>query len=364
MNILYLTTHLNIGGISSYLLTLVKGMRREGENIYLASSGGELLEEFKEAGANFVSIPIKTKKEVHPKILISMLKLRRLIRERNIDIIHAHTRVTQVLACLLQKNTGIPFVSTCHGFFKPRLSRRVFPCWGDKVIAISEPVKDHLVGDLRIRQDCIRVVHNGIDVGRFKESKAKDNSKAKASLGLEDVPVVGIIARLSDVKGHPFLIRAMKTVSEKIPAAQLLIVGSGKMLNELQDLVASLQMEDKIKFVPSVAQTPQALAAMDLFVMPSLAEGLGLGLMEAMAAGLCVVGSSVGGIKDLIKDGQTGVLVKPKDTGGLSKAIIELLEDKEKRVVLGRRAYEFIAENFSQEKMVGLTRKVYQECVR
>ena len=363
MNILYLTTHLNIGGISSYLLTLTAGMKQAGDNVYLASSGGQLSESFSQAGVNLIPIPIKTKKEVHPKLLISMFKLSKLIREKDIDIIHAHTRVTQVLGCLLQKNIGIPIVSTCHGFFKPRLTRRLFPCWGDKVIAISQPVKDHLIRDFAVSREQIRVVHNGIDVERFKERASLDKRKSKISLGLEDGPVVGIIARLSDVKGHSFLIRAMKGVCEKLSHAQLLIVGDGKMFDQLQDLVGSLQIEDKVKFVPSVASTPEALAAMDLFVMPSLAEGLGLGLMEAMAAGLCVVGSSVGGIKDLIRDGQTGVLVPPRDTAELSRVILELLQDKENRDHLGRGAASFIAENFSGEKMVQLTKEVYTECV-
>ena len=364
MNILLLTTHLNIGGISSYLLTLTAGMKQDGDNIYLASSGGELVGRFSLAGVNCIPIPIKTKKEVHPKILVSMFKLRRLIREKSIDIIHAQTRVTQVLGFLLQKNTGVPFISTCHGFFKPRFSRKAFPCWGDKVIAISQPVKDHLIRDFTVSQERIRVVHNGIDVERFKQAASLDKVKARISLGLKDGPVVGIIARLSDVKGHTFLIRAMKGLSEKLPKAQLLIVGGGKMFDQLQDLVGSLQIEDKVKFIPSVASTPEALAAMDLFVMPSLAEGLGLGLMEAMAAGLCVVGSSVGGIKDLIKDGQTGVLVPPKDTAELSRVILELLQDKQNRDHLGRSAQSFIAENFSKEKMVAKTKEVYTECAR
>jgi len=363
MNILYLTTHLNIGGISSYLLTLTAGMKQDGDNVYLASSGGELTESFSQIGVNFVPIPIKTKKEVHPKVLVSMFKLAQLIREKNIDIIHAQTRVTQVLGRLLQINTGTPFISTCHGFFKHRFSRRLFPCWGDKVIAISQPVKEHLIKDFAVSREQIRVVHNGIDVKRFKESSSLDKLKSKIALGLEDGPVVGIIARLSDVKGHSFLIRAMKGVSEKLPKAQLLIVGCGKMFDQLQDLVGSLQIKDKVKFVPSVASTPEALAAMDLFVMPSLAEGLGLGLMEAMAAGLCVVGTSVGGIKDLIRDGQTGVLVPPKDTAQLERVMLELLQDKQNRDRLGRAAASFIAECFSCEKMVQLTKEVYTECV-
>jgi len=361
MKVLLITTHLNIGGISSYLLSLSKGLKAKGHEVYLASSGGEMVEQFKKEGISYIPIPIKTKAEISPKILLSLFQLTKIVREEEIDVIHANTRVTQVLACLLSKSMHKPFVSTCHGFFKKRLFRRLFPCWGKKVIAISESVRDHLIQDFHREEKNIKVIHNGIDIEKFKpQSHKATKSQMKEKLGLKDAPVVGIVARLSDVKGHIYLIEAMKTVLEKVPTAQLLIVGSGKMQNELLNLTASFKIEKSVKFIPSVSDTKEVLSAMDIFVMPSLNEGLGLGLMEAMASGLAVVGSYVGGIKTLIQDGHTGILVRPKQVKELSDAIILLLLDEEKRRCLGNNAQIFIGSNFSIEKMAEETAWVYE----
>lgn len=364
MKILYLTTHLNVGGITSYLLSLAKGMKKRGHSVYIAAAGGELAHSFTKEGIPYISLPIKTKLEVHPKILISLFKLLRYIKEQDVEIIHSNTRVTQVLGCLIQRFCGRPHISTCHGFFKPKFSRKIFPCWGDKVIAISQEVKEHLHKDLGVSEEKIRVVYNGIDLEKFQIPNPKSQLEIKKKFGLGEGPVIGIIARLSDVKGHAYLIQGMPVVLGKVPQAQLLIIGEGREEPKLKDLSAKLGIEKNVFFLPSAYNTAEALEAMDLFVMPSLKEGLGLGLMEAMASGLAVIGSEVGGIKSLIKDGYNGLLVEPKDSSVLSSAILKLLKDQSLRVFLGNNARNFIHQNFSQDKMVLETERAYRECVK
>ena len=122
-------------------------------------------------------------------------------------------------------------------------------------------------------------------------------------------------------------------------------------------------IEESVFFMPEVSDTKDILSVMDLFVLPSLKEGLGLALMEAMASGLAVVGSNIGGIKSLIKDGDNGLLVEPADIKGLSAAITELLRNPDKAESLGRKAKIFINENFSEEKMVLETERVYAQCL-
>lgn len=370
MNILYLTNHLNIGGITSYVLTLAQAFKKRGHKVYIASSGGKLLSKFIAEGIVYLPIPIKTKSEVSYKILISKYKLLKIIREKNIDILHANTRVTQVLSFFLQRSLSKPYVSTCHGFFKKRLFRKMFPCWGNKVIAISESVKEHLRKDFKVKEEDIRIIHNGIDVERFREQKntclpagRENREQRKRDLGLREGPVVGIVARLSEEKGHLYLIEAMKSVLSRIPEAQLLIVGNGRMKKELLELTKNLGMEKNIFFLTEVDDTKQVLAVMDLFVLPSFKEGLGLALMEAMASGLGVIGSDVGGIRSLIQDGYNGLLVRPADIQGLSYAILELLQNPDKARSLGNNARIFIEKNFSQEKMALETERVYLECL-
>lgn len=364
MNILYLTTHLNIGGISSYIFTLAKGLEQKGHNVYIASSGGELVGRFTQAGMPHFEIPIKTKSEANIfKLLPGFLKLKAYVSRNNIDIIHANTRVTQVLAYFLSRAAHKPYITTCHGFFKKRFSRRIFPGWGNRTIAISDQVKEHLINDFGVKREKIALIHNGIDVGKFGVRSPESGVQVKQRIGLGSGPVVGIIARLSDVKGHVYLIEAMSLVLGKVPDAQLLIAGEGRMKADLEEQVRRLQIEKNVFFVPNVYDTAELLPAMDLFVLPSLKEGLGLSLMEAMAAGLAVIGSDTGGIKNLIRDEVNGLLVKPADIKGLSEAMLELLLDSEKRRIFGENARKFIAENFSQEKMALQTEEVYRQCL-
>ncbi|MDD5568665.1 MAG: glycosyltransferase, partial [Candidatus Omnitrophica bacterium] len=168
MNILFITNHLNTGGITSYLFTLAGGLKKKGHNVFVASSGGELTDKFKESGLEIIPIPIMTKKEINPKIILSAFKLSGVIKKNKIDIIHSHSRTTQVLGCLLACVSGVKHIFTCHGFFKRRLLRRLFPCWGDKVIAISHQVKEHLVVDFKLAENKITVINNGIDMVRFR----------------------------------------------------------------------------------------------------------------------------------------------------------------------------------------------------
>jgi glycosyltransferase involved in cell wall biosynthesis len=364
MNILFITNHLNVGGITSYTLSLARGLKNKGHKVYVASSGGDSLTRFTEQGIVYIPIPIRTKSEINLfKIGLSFLKLLGQIREKDIQVIHSNSRVTQVLGSILARFSRRSHITTWHGFFRKRFGRQLFPFWPDRIIAISESVRDHLMTEFCAPQEAVRLVYNGIDLERLKLSSFKNREEAKKDFGLGAGPVVGIVARLSDVKGHLFLIQAMKSVLDKIPDAQLFIVGEGKMKKRLVNLSEELKIEKSVFFIPKAYNIAEVFYITDVFVMPSLKEGLGLGLMEAMAWGRPVIGSDVGGIKNLIRNGDNGLLVRPTDVRGLSAAIIELLEDPVKASTLGNNARVFITENFSLEKMVCQTEGVYQECL-
>lgn len=361
MNILFIANHLNVGGVTSYLYTLAGGLKEKGHNVYLASSGGAFAEKFIALGVKHIRVPLMTKNEISPKIIFSFFKLRKEVKKLKIELVHSNSRTTQVLGNLLSRALNIPHVFTCHGFFKPKLSRLLFPYWGQAVIAISSEVKEHLIADLKLDAKNISVINNGIDTDNFGDFSARDD--LRKNLGINDAPVAGIIARLSDVKGHIYLIRAMQKVIEIFPTAKLLIIGEGKMKNALIREVDVLGIKENVLFIPEAGNTRDVLAAMDIFVMPSLQEGLGLALMEAMAQGLAVVGSAVGGIKTLIQDRINGLLVAPADVEGLAEAIIELLKDYKLRQDLGIEARKFITDNFSREQMVDYTEMVYKRCL-
>lgn len=373
MNILYVTNHLNIGGITRYVLTLAKGMKQRGHSVFIASSQGALLPNFIAEGVTCIPIPIKTKQEISFKVLRSFFALRAAVKKNKIDIVHSHSRTTQVLGCMVAYATGAHHISTCHGFFKKRFSRKAFPCWGEKTIAISESVGDHLVNDFGVREEDIVVVHSGVEVDRPQAATPLSNitnhgrdklqAEAKKRFGLKEGPVVGVVARLSQEKGHSYLIEAMRMVVDVFPEAQLLIVGDGRLKEALVNLVQQLGLKRNVFFAHSVSNTQDAFCAMDIFVLPSLKEGLGLALMEAMGFGLCVAGSRVGGITSLIKDGDNGMLFEPADARQLAGIIKNLLSDKQKRDSLAKKAKECIVRNFSVKEMLQKTEEVYARCV-
>lgn len=362
MNILYLTNHLNTGGISSYLLTLASGMRRKGHNVYLGSSGGDMSPLFEREGVNCLRFPLSTKQEVSPAVLFSSLKAARIVGRHKIDIVHSQTRTTQVAGTLAGAMTGAAHVTTTHGFFKPKLSRRLFPCWGCRTIAVSDEVKEHLVKDFKVSGERIRVINNGIDIDRFSRCDRSRRGEFKAKFGLGTGPVVGIIARLSDVKGHRYLIEALPKIIAIVPAASLLIVGEGDIRKTLESRARVLGVSDYTIFIPSVADICEVLAVMDVFVLPSLQEGLGLALIEAMAAGIAVVGSDIGGIRSLIRHGYNGLLIKTRDPAGIFSAVIRLLCNPDERESLGRQAQEDARVRFPREKMIDQTQEVYEQC--
>jgi glycosyltransferase involved in cell wall biosynthesis len=363
MNILILANHFNAGGISSYILNLAGGLVSRGHKVYVGSGGGGWLSRLKRYNLEHIYLPLRTKSIISPKLFFAYVVLGRILKEKKIDIIHSQTRVSSVLALWVSKKTSIPFVYTAHGFLNPRWGRRTFPCFGKLVIAISQPVREHLLRNFGLSEERIRLVHNGIDITRPQASGLRPQ-ELKKEYGLKDGPVAGIIARLSEVKGHKYLLMAMKKVIAEIPDAQLLIVGEGSIKKDLQGLVQELGIIRNVYFIPAVSDTVEPLSVMDVFVMPSLEEGLGLSIMEAMLAGVPVAATDAGGITTLVKDNQTGILVKPADAYNLALAIIELLKNKEKARRLSGSARDLIVREFSLEKMAEETEKVYRECLK
>ncbi len=361
MNILFLTTHANTGGITSYLLTLGQGLVKQGHKVLVASSGGNCVPRLEEAGIRHVRINIRTKSEAHPKLLLACVRLNRLVYEEHIDIIHAQTRVTQVLGCWLGLCTGIKMVTTCHGFFRPRWFRKTFPCWGDAVIAISKPVALHLNGDFGIDQNKIHLIANGIDLSRFVVTTQSKRRDMRIKWNIDGGVVIGTIARLSDVKGISVLIKAMPLVLKEMPSATLMIVGQGPEEANLRQLTQDLSLKAQVRFENTVDQTQDLLPVFDVFVMPSLMEGLGLSVMEAQACGIPVVASRVGGLVDLIKDRESGHLVAPNDPAALAQRLIEVFCNPDDSQMMARQARSNIEQYFSAESMVNQTLKIYEQ---
>lgn len=360
MKVLHVSTHLNIGGIGNYILSLSGALKKKGIIALVASSGGDLEEEFKSEDVAHKYLDIKTKFEFGPKVLRAVFNLCRIIKDEGVDIVHAHTRVSQVAALLACRITGIPYVTTCHGFFKKRL-RGVFDTWGQKVIAISDAVKNHLEMDLGVAPGRIELVYSGVDIDKFsKDYPADEVSRTKKSLGLRGSFVVGTISRLSPVKGQRFLIEAAPSVISKKPGVEFIIVGSGPEEARLKDMVKSLRLEDAVHFLSSSPRTSKFLSVMDVFILPSVKEGLGMALLEALASGKACVASDVGGVADIIKDGTSGLLVNVGDVDEIAVAILRLLNDSALRNRLGENGRILVKDKFSLNSMADKISDLYK----
>jgi glycosyltransferase involved in cell wall biosynthesis len=366
VRVLHVNTHMNIGGIGQYIVSLAKALKQKKVECFIASSGGELLSELVRLDIRHMRLDINTKFEFGPKVFRSASMLERIIKDNRIDLIHAHTRVSQVASYLASRRAGIPYVATCHGYFNAKLSRRLFDTWGEKVIAISEAVRAHLEKDFKVDPRRIEVIYNGIDIGRFSNTYSSDQiARAKRSLGIHRGEVIGTMGRLSSIKGQKFLIEAMKDVVSKSKDTRCLIIGGGREEAALKDLARSLGLEDRVIFTGAAyMDIPLYLSCMDIFVLPSIEEGLGLALLEAMSLGRPCVASATGGIKDIVNDGVNGILTPVGDSGSIAKAVLRILDDRDLAKNMSNNARDFVKGRFSIEAMADNMIDLYERVIR
>ena len=363
MRVLHLTTHLNIGGITTYIYRLIKPFRELDIETFVLSSGGEYERDFQGRGAQVFTLPIRTKKEVSPKVYLNLSKLKKIVKDNHIDLIHAHTRVTQVMARWIQKKTSVPVVTTCHGYYKRRLGRRLMPAWGDATIAISEGVGEQLKKVFKVSEDQIHIVHNGVDLEELDEDFAKQNGvEAKQSYGFSaSDPVLGIISRIVEDKGHEYLIRAGKQMLQDFPNLRILIVGDGRHRPNLEKLAQELKISENVHFTGNVKNVTKPLAAMDVFSLPATwREGFGLSIVEAMACRKPVVVSNIWALNTLIQNGVTGYLIEPKQAEPLAAALTKLLNSRAEREKITTQARDMVEKLFTIDRMALDIRKVYR----
>lgn len=362
MRVLFLTTHLNYGGVASYILNLTKGLNLKGIKVFVASGGGMLERKLASFGIKHVRLPILTKSELNPKLFIAISKLINFINKENMQILHANTRVSQVVGWISKKFTDIHMITTAHGFYVPRLGRRMLPCWGEKIIAVSKAVKVHLIEDFNLNDYGIKVIRNGIDTARFHPSvKSIYSSQIRSRFGIKTGPVVGTISRLSDIKGLSILLLAVKKLKTFYQDITCLLVGAGREYYKIKNLLKKLNIEENVKLIPPLWEIEEMLSVMDVFICPSLQEGLGLSLIEAMGCQVPVIATKVGGIVEVVRDRYNGILISGGDIDGLVENVRILLEDKNLSKKISNQARVSVCNKFNIDKMVDSTIKVYSE---
>ncbi len=365
--ILELTTHLNVGGISTYIFESAAELQKNGFEICVLSAGGELEGLFAEHGIRTVSFPFRTKSILSPRLWSCFPKILKFVREEKFDCIHAHTRVTQVLAHFLSFLSGVPYVSTSHGFYRRRFGRKIFPSWGRRVIAISSLVAEELEKTHEVAHSKIRVIFNGLNVaGRRKKILEQNPSEIRRKLGIpENSFVIGSISRLVEDKGHRYLVEAVGKLKKKFPQVFLLIVGEGREKAALERLAKKAGLEKQSLFIASAVDISEFLSVMDVFVHPAtFREGFGLAMLEAMIAKVPVIATNIWSINTILRDRINGFLVEPKNASAIEEALRFVIQTPEMAGEVAQNAYELAAQNYSVERMAREMGTVYKEVIR
>ena len=298
--------------------------------------------------------------------LFLILQLVRLIRREEIDLIHTHLFTSNLWGRIAAWIAGVPAVSTEHGMdvWRPALYLKldsILTPVSRRMIFVSEGVRKFYSEKNPSLNGRGRVVYNGINIGLFADH-ATTPKKAKHALGLPaDAKVVGIVGRLVPEKAHEDFIDAIRILSQEDPSIIGLVIGEGECEKALHKKVYDLGIEKNIHFAGYRNNLQDLYPAMDVFVMSSLREGLPLTMLEAMAAGVPVVATEVGGIPECIRDKQSGLLIPPRNPRALAEAIRKILNDDGLRQTLIAGAKADVTARFSIERMVKDHEAVYQD---
>jgi len=327
--ILYVITSLGIGGAENLLLSYLKNLDRKKYNFFvccLRDKPDDLISEISEY-AQIINMKMKSK--FNPFVVF---RLSRVIKEIEPQIIHTHLfqpRIYATFAHLLHRRSVL--ITHKHSIVNPRkhhiflLLELAAISFNKKVVAISDSVKESLCKYEFIPNSKIFVLANSIDFLKFNEG-----FKNKRYL-IEKSIVIGTVGRVERVKGINYLLLAMKILLGQYPNAKLEVIGEGSQLDELKLLAEKIGISNSVIFFGKLANPIPNYRKMDVFVLPSLLEGFGLVLLEAMAAGIPVVATNVHGIKEVIVDGKCGILVPPKNPEAIAKAITRIIENHQLR---------------------------------
>jgi glycosyltransferase involved in cell wall biosynthesis len=307
-----------------------------------------------------------------PLFIVALLRIRRelanLVRTYQVDV--AQTHILQMLDFLvlsLRFGTSLQVVLWTfqnveflpkhkHWLLKPKrfvykwlyrlLARRA-----DGFVAVSAQVHQAIMKQVGPVEDKIFTICNAVDLTPFEPLRNSGKARLCTQLGLApDACLIIIVGRLTKQKGHQYLIEAAPTIVAAYPNTHFLFVGEGELHDALQAQIQQINLMDHFHFLGVRDDVPHLLTAVDLFVQPSLWEGLSVALLEAMAAGKPIVATAVSGTTQAMVNGQTGLMVPITDSAALAKAIIQLLADPIQAQVMGRMAREHVALNFSAQK--------------
>jgi glycosyltransferase involved in cell wall biosynthesis len=385
--ILLLISNLEIGGAQEIVRTLAEHFNRAGHpTVVGALSDGPLRPEIERLGIPVEILPERRYSVLlFPLFLADMWRIRqailRVVDQYQINIIQTQLlRSLDFLALSLRLSRPLLVFWTFHNarfvLREEHLPRfrwllgikrnahawlyRLCARWVNGLIAVSEDVKKAIHEYAGRLHGKVTVILNSVDVARYQQPV--DRHQVRQRLGIADhSTVIAVVAMFKEQKGHRYLIEATPTLRERFPDLQILFIGDGELRQSLQRQVEERGLRECIHFLGLRSDVSDLLAASDCFVLPSLWEGLPMALVEAMARGLPVVATHVSGTKEVMIDGQTGLLVPPGDVDRLIEAVTRLLSDAKRAREMGAAGRQRVASLFSIERQVQEHLALYQQ---
>ena len=366
IKVLHVVEDLKIGGLERIIASIVLGLNRDRyeAKVWCLAEGGQIAEELIDWGVEVKMLGMRS--YYNP---VQIITLSRLLRSEKIKILHTHGYFGSTFGRLAAIFARVPIVlahvhSTYYGYKKRNIViEKLLSLFTDKIICVSEAVKRFVVEIEGIGENKTCLIHNGVEIpGAFEA----DPSVNRNSFGFSEEDYVAItIASLTPNKGHRVLIDAIEIISPKYNDLRLLIVGDGPLRDNLGAYAEELQLSSKIVFTGQRDDINLLLKLADILILPSMErEGLGIAIIEAMAVGLPVIGTRLGGIPEAIEENVNGLLFAPGNSEELAAAIEKLIADHAIREKMGRMGKKIYEEKFTAEKMVTNIESLYDELTR
>ena len=328
-----------------------------------------LVTELRRAGIDVMVFP-----EAHWSATTIFTHLVRFFRHHETDIVHTHKYKDNILGAVAAKIAGVPHVvRTVHGLSEPfkgieSLRMRIYQLCDrgvthlcvSKLIAVSSDIEKVLC--LKYGAQRVIRIHNGVDLEGLDRGNARDEVRRELGVDSECL-LIGTVGRLTTIKGHEYLLKTAQLVLQKRRDVKFVIVGDGPLRVGLQNLAAQLRITENVAFLGHQDDASSLMEAMDIFVLPSLHEGIPMAILEAMALGRPVVASRVGGIPEVITDGVHGLLVSAGDPAGIAQACLKLIGDRGFAERCGRAGRVRVAQQFSSDVMGGKIANLYRQLV-
>ena len=355
MKIFQVLNSLECGGLEKLTLDLSLKLKAQGHTVTICclERTGNLLNN------NYAGIEIISLNKGSGLDFTLPFRLAEAMRQKKPDVVHTHNMGPLLYGTIAAKLADVPVViNTRHGRAPQHMNGLI---WGmnEAIVAISNDAKSELLKNNTIDPGKVSVIHNGIDLEAFKSRIFQQ--EAKKALGLDSLFVIGTVSRLAREKDQFSLIKAFAMVVSVEPKVKLVFAGDGPLKVELAALANDLGIKDKIAFLGFRDDVNTILRAFDIFVLSSLQEGISLSLLEAMASRLPIVATNVGGNPEVVIDGETGILVPPKDPEKMAEAIIKILQNPELAKNMGQAGRKRVEEKFSLYRMVSEYRSLYEE---